>query len=105
MFGSAFLGPNGPGSDATPGEHVAFAIACLFFPTALSCAVLFAGLDATPAVWVALGTIALSFVIARRLSDRLSFALLTTFLGAVWTFVGVGTALLLAGLADFYQNF
>lgn len=106
-FGFAFLGPRGPGSDASPSEQVAAGIAQLLFPTVLFCLVAFAGLGHhETAVWVLMMLLSLAgYVVARVLSHRISFALWMAILGTVWNFVGAGAGFLLGGLIDFYGNF
>jgi uncharacterized membrane protein len=106
-FGSAFLGPRGPGADASPSEQLAAGIAQLLFPAVLFCLVAFAGLGHhETAVWVLMMLLSLAgYVIARVLSQRISFALWMAILGTVWNFVGAGAGFLLGGLIDFYGNF
>lgn len=107
MFPFALIGPRGPGKDATPGEHLAAGIMQLLVPTVLFFLVLFTGLGnyelllLVAPVLLALG----GYVLSRYLSDSLGFALVNSFLGAVWSFVALAVGLLLAGLADFYSNF
>jgi hypothetical protein len=107
LFGSAFLGPRGPGRGASPSEQLAAGIAQLVFPALLFCLVAFAGLgDHETAVLVVTVLLSLAgYVIARVLSQRVSFALWTAIVGALWNFVAAGAGFLLGALIGFYANF
>jgi hypothetical protein len=107
MLGHGFLGPRGPGPDASPTEQVAAGVAQLLFPTLLFCLVAFAGLGHHESLaWLAVALLSLaSYVIARMLSDRLSFALWTAIVGALWNVVGAGAGFLVGGLVEFLGTF
>jgi hypothetical protein len=45
------------------------------------------------------------YVIARVLSERISFALWTAIGGTFWNFMAVGAGFLLGALMGFYSNF
>jgi hypothetical protein len=75
-FGSAFIGPRGPGPDASASEQAAAAIAQLLFPAVLFCLVAFAGLGHhEAAAWLLAALLSVAgYVIARLMSGRLGFA-------------------------------
>jgi hypothetical protein len=106
-FGSAFLGPRGPGPGASPSEQLAAGIAQLLFPALLFCLVAFAGLGHhETAVLVLTMLVSLAgYVIARVLSQRASFALWTAIAGTFWNVIGAGAGFILGGLIGFYSNF
>jgi hypothetical protein len=107
LFGSAFLGPRGPGPGASPSEQLAAGIALLVFPAFLFCLVAFAGLGHhETAVLVLTMLLSLAgYVIARVLSQRISFALWTAIVGTFWNVIGAGAGFLLGALIGFYSNF
>jgi hypothetical protein len=106
-IGSAFLGPRAPGPDASPTEQAAAAIAQLLFPALLFCLIAFAGLGHHEvAAWSLMALLSVAgYVIARFLSDRLGFALVTAFLGTLWNFVGTASGFLVGGLIEFLRTF
>jgi hypothetical protein len=107
VFGSAFVGPRGPGRDASPSEQLAVAIAQFVSPVLLFCLVAFAGLghhETAVLVLTALLSLA-GYVIARVLSERISFALWTAIAGTFWNFMAAGAGFLLGALIGFYGNF
>ena len=107
MLGYGFLGPRGPGSDASPSEQVAAFVAQLLFPGVLFCLVAFAGLGHNEtAAWLVTALLSLAgYVIARVLSESLSFALWTAIAGALWNLVGAGAGFLVGGLIEFLGTF
>lgn len=103
------LPPRGnSGPEASPREQRVAVIAYLVFPALLFCLMVFADLwQAGVAVSVLLG-VAFStagFFMARRASERESFAIQVGLLGAIWNFVGLGAGFLLAALMSFYSAF
>jgi hypothetical protein len=107
LLGGAFLGPRGPGKDASPGEQLAAGIVQLFFPALIFCLVAFAGLwrHGTVAVVLTLCLALVGYVITRILSGRVWFAFVNAAVGLLWGLVALGGAFLLAGIADFYKTF
>ena len=107
LLGSAFIGPRGPGRDASPGEQLAAGVAQLGFPALVFCLVAFAGLGRHGTATLVL-TVLLSlagYVIARMLSERVSFALWTAIGGTFWNFMAAGAGFLVGGLMSFYSTF
>lgn len=107
FLGSAFLGPRGPGRDASPAEQLVAGITQLLFPTLVFCLVAFAGLwkNLTAASLLVLGLGVAGYLLARLLSVRIGFACLTTLAGLLWSFMAMLGAGLLAGLGDFFRAF
>jgi hypothetical protein len=106
-FGSAFLGPRGPGPGASPSEQAAAGITQLVFPALLFCLVAFAGLGEHESVaWLVTALLSLAgYVIARLLSERFSFALWTLIVGGLWNLAGTAAGFLFGGLLEFLGNF
>lgn len=107
MLGYGFLGPRGPGPDASPSEQAAAGIAQLLFPALLFCLVAFAGLgNHETAAWLTTALLSLAgYVIARVLSARLSFALWTAIVGGLWNLVGAAAGFLVGGVIEFLGTF
>jgi hypothetical protein len=101
-------GPRGSGEDATRAEQSAAAVALLLFPALGFCIVLFAELwkQGLPLLLaLAAGLSLAGFVITRRLSERMSFALVTALQGAFWNSVAVAGAAFMGAILSVSTGF
>jgi hypothetical protein len=101
-------GMPGDSRDRPAGHQIAAGVGSVLVPTLNFMVVLFAGFahDGRVAlVGLPLLSGAILYVLGRRLSVGVGWALVLAMCGAALCFIGNGAALLLVGLAGFFQTF
>jgi hypothetical protein len=100
--------PGESSSERTPGQRFAASVASTLLPAINFALVLFAGFASHPTIALAvmpLVSAALVFVLSRRLSTPIAWAILLGMGCAAFCFVGNACALFLDALAQFYRDF
>jgi hypothetical protein len=101
-------GMPGDSRDRPPGHQLAAGVGSVLLPAINFMVVLFAGFAHDGRVALAILPLvsgAVLYALARRLSVGVAWALVLGMCCAAFCFVGNGAALLLAGLAGFFQTF